>query len=60
MSWHDAARIAFLAMGTRKQRSGRRMETIWLADEDRLAWWCLTELIMSRAAAKAALSKSGA
>jgi len=42
--WAKAAWIARLAMGTDRIGPGRR-HTVWRADEDPLAWWCLTELI---------------
>lgn len=44
MTWGAANHIARLAMGT-KQEPGRYGKTVWLADEDPLACWCLTELI---------------
>lgn len=40
-----AARVARMAMGKSKVRAGREFVEVWNADEDPLAWWCLTELI---------------
>lgn len=37
--WKEAADIAYRAMGTRGK------DHIHVADEDPLAWWCLTEWI---------------
>lgn len=28
-------------------RNGRRIEKVWAADEDPLAWWTLVELLVS-------------
>lgn len=44
MTWAEANHIARIALGTRKER-GRGARTIWIADDDPLACWCLTELI---------------
>jgi hypothetical protein len=41
--WKRAAILARLAMG--KSDARRRSPSYWLADEDPLAWWCLTEAI---------------
>lgn len=43
--WGHAAKVARLAMGKTDGRKNRNQE--WKADLDPLAWWCLTETIMS-------------
>lgn len=59
--WVQAGEIARMLMGKRKG-PGRNSYEYWIADEDPLAWWCATELIMNfarrhRAAARAALKE---
>jgi hypothetical protein len=49
VTWGDAAEIARIAMGREKVRDGRQLKSVWRADDDPLAWWCLVELIMERA-----------
>lgn len=53
--WRNAQRDAFLIMG-RIERRGRghpsSTETVWKADDDPLAWWCLTELLVCYAMGK--------
>ena len=42
--WAKAGKIARDAMGRERRVRGDTRER-WRADEDPLAWWCLTELI---------------
>jgi len=44
-----AARIAYHAMGTEQTRASKNSPSVTFhhADEDPLAWWCLTEWIAS-------------
>lgn len=42
-----AGDLARHAMGKTTRREGRRSETVWLADEDPLAWWCLVEAMVA-------------
>lgn len=50
MTWADAAEIAYVAMGYEMAPAGaRRRHRVSRAEQDPLAWWCLTELIMQRA-----------
>jgi len=47
-AYNKAAHIAYIAMGKEKGRSGiRKKDLRHNADLDPLAWWCLTELIMT-------------
>lgn len=55
--WRNAQRDAFLIMGRLDRQPGRRGpwregESRWKADADPLAWWCLTELLVSYAQGK--------
>lgn len=43
--WLRAAGLARDAMGKVKLGGGRTAIWVWKADEDPLAWWCLTEAI---------------
>ena len=45
--WRKAATLARLAMGQEQSRGvrGSPSHLFWRADEDPLAWWCLTECI---------------
>lgn len=52
--WNEAAGIADLAMGKRDVRDGRRIVQRHNSDDDPLAWWCLTELLVSFAEKHAA------
>lgn len=45
--WRRASEIAYVAMGRLERGPGRASPAYrWKADEDPLAWWVLTELIM--------------
>jgi hypothetical protein len=47
-AWQKAARIAATAMGKERRGPGRHTDERRLeASLDPLAWWCLTESIMS-------------
>lgn len=52
--WRNAQQDAFLIMGRIERGRGRPSPTAieWKADEDPLAWWCLTELLMAYAQGK--------
>ncbi len=47
--YHNAMTDAKIIMGKDRRRSGERGELPWKADDDPLAWWCLTELLVSYA-----------
>lgn len=42
--WARASRLARDAMGKQPRRRGDK-DARWNADDDPLAWWCLTEAI---------------
>ena len=50
--YNRAGDLAKIAMGRIKVRSTvdmRRKESVWAAEEDPLAWWCLVECIVQLA-----------
>ena len=48
--WANAQRDAAIIMGRKPRQRGRPTtgyERGWNSDDDPLAWWCLTELLVS-------------
>jgi hypothetical protein len=46
-NYRRAMKIAYIAMGSYITRRRGVNKTVWRADKDPLAWWCLVELILS-------------